>query len=147
MIDYLLAGTVVAAAIQPAGERRAACLTFAGLTIAFGFASVELPGVLCYVTGAVVDLAIISLLDKLALEAWLTRTLQQFCVASIVLNFAGCISYVWELPPSAFDLSFVIFYVLAIMAMIYGGPANAGNRTSRDLFNVRGYLTCGVAND
>ena len=117
---------------QPACDRRAACCLFIGATLSFDILCSSLPGEVYYFAAAANAAACIELF-KLFSDDWIVRTLECFCLISIILNFSGWIAYERSMPAAPYNMSYEIFYISAIFVLIIGGPAGG-------LFQRRGYV-------
>lgn len=128
MIDYLLVMLIIAAAIQPTREGRAAACTFAGLTVAFSL--IRVPDGLYHLAAAATDGVCILLLTRMRSEHGLVVGLQRLCLLSMVINFAGWVSYEMYLSATTYNSVFAVFYSVTIVSLFLRRIGNAHGSTT-----------------
>ena len=100
-------------------ERRfPAALIFAASLLIHDRFLAELDGLLYYGSAAIFDLAVITWLANLRQTCKLTVNLLRVSLVSIVLNFGGWLMWITYQPPALYNLSYIILYSCAIVALI-----------------------------
>ena len=126
IIEWLII-TIAFLALRQDGRRFPAALIFAASLLIHDVFLSELDGLLYYGSAALFDLMVITWLANLKGTSELTVNLLRISLASVVLNFTGWLMWVSYLEPSLYNISYVLLYSCAIIALIkeegtgYGG--------------------------
>lgn len=126
LTDTLVYLIVFAAFLQISIYRVYPALIFAGMTLAHSMVSDGFEPVTMYLSAAVTDLLIISLV--MVNSSDLTRKLILISIASIILNGAGWLLWRSYNPPFLYDIAFVVLYTYTIVVMLRGS-GDVGDHT------------------
>lgn len=117
IIEWLIVAIAFLALRQDERRFTAALIFAASLLIHDVFLS-ELGGLLYYGSAAFFDLLVITWLANLKQTSRLTVSILRISLVSIVLNFTGWLMWISYLKPSLYNLSYIILYTCAIIALI-----------------------------
>lgn len=100
-------------------ERRfPAALVFAASLLIHDVFLSKLDGLFYYGSAALFDLIVITWLANLRQTSRLTVNLLRLSLVSIVLNFSGWIMWIMYQLPALYNLSYIVLYLCAIIALI-----------------------------
>ncbi len=129
IVNYLILALGVAAIAQPTAARRKVAGVFIAATLLHCVIGEWLGGTAYYISAAVLDSAIITITANLKETPRLTRDIHHICIASIVLNASGWVTYMLYVPPMGYNLSFIFLYLWSIMVLIKGERRYSGDNT------------------
>jgi hypothetical protein len=118
IINYLILALCVAALTQPAAARLKVASVFSSATILHCVIGEYVDGSAYYLSAAVLDSAVITITANFKETSQITWGIHRICLASIVLNAAGWVTYMRYDPPGVYNLSFIFLYLWAIMVLM-----------------------------
>ena len=127
--DYLILALGVAALLQPTPARQKVAAVFVFMTLLHCVVGERLDGLAYYASAAVLDSAIIAITANFKETSQITRSIHRICLASIVLNAAGWITYMLYIPPVGYNLSFIFLYLWSIIVLMKRDRRYDGNFT------------------
>jgi uncharacterized membrane protein YjdF len=119
---------VLVSLMQPNRARLYAALCFSGLTALHDIAFSSLNGVGYYGSAALLDLAIILITSGINPVPRVVILLHFICMASILINFLGWTLWFFYLPPTAYNIVFILLYVTAIGVLLGRDGSDVGDR-------------------
>lgn len=129
LLDILLWSLVAAVLLQPTEARVYAAALFAGPAVLHSLFLGHLDGLAYYGSAAVVDLAVLWAVGRIALPSATTIAIQRICLASIVLNAMGWGLWAAYLPPTVYNAAFVMLYTLALIILLQKDRADVGRNS------------------
>lgn len=125
--------------VQPSAPRMLAALSFSVVSIALVFIDSYLTDYQAYLVPGIAAVFIMILVSAAAQLSSVAMSINQICLASIVLNCAGYIIYESGSSPIVYNISFTLLYLLTIIALLKkdgrSDAAGFGRDTWRDAFS------------
>ena len=122
----MLYGLLVVTVLQPNAQRMFAAAVFVGAVWTHEMVLADLTGFAYYGSAAMFDLAVVVILSGISPIPAMVVRLQYVCAASIVLNLLGWTLWHFYFAPSAYNISFVVVYLIAITLMIKKDRGDVG---------------------
>jgi len=126
IITGLLTIMCVVALIQPNMSRLFGAVIFAGLTLLHDLCLSDLDGLAYYGSAALTDSAIIILTSGIFPIPVMVVRLHYICLISILVNAAGWVMWMAYLPPTIYDIAFIVVYLCVIITMIRKDTSDVG---------------------
>ena len=118
IVNYLILVLCTVALLQPTPARLKVAGVFSGAALLHCIIGEQLDGYMYYLSAAVLDSAIITITANFKEVSQITRGIHRVCLASIVLNAAGWVTYMLYVPPTGYNLSFIFLYLWSIMVLM-----------------------------
>jgi len=125
MITVLLWLIAIAVLFQPNAPRFFAAFVFVAVTLTHEFFMSNTGGVY-YGTAALFDMGIIMLTSGINPVSQTVIDLQRVCLASIFVNFIGYCIYLAWLPPTVYNVSFMVLYTWTFIILIERNGTDVG---------------------
>lgn len=130
MINAALISVIAFCALfQPNAPRLFAAVAFAAITLCHHVFLSDLDGLYYYGSAALFDLAIIILTSGINPVPDMVLSLHRICFVSILANLAGWILWACYLPPLAYNISFGVIYLWAVITLIKRNGDDVGGFT------------------
>jgi hypothetical protein len=130
IVNYLILVLCTVALLQPTPARLKVAGVFSGAALLHCIMGEQLDGNMYYLSAAVLDLAIIITITANFKEtSQITRGIHRVCLASIVLNTSGWVTYMLYIPPSGYNLSFIFLHLWSIIILMKRNRRYAGDNT------------------
>ncbi len=136
MITVLLVLIVFAGAFQPNAPRLFAAVVFVVVTLSHEFFMSDTDGLIYYGSAALFDMGIIMLTSGINPIHQMVTDLQRICLASVFVNFIGYFIWLSYLPPTIYDMSFMVLYAWTFIILIERNGADVGG------YRVDSWLSC-----
>jgi hypothetical protein len=131
MIDLLLISIFVISLLLPSKFDRTIALIFICVTVIHEIFLSDLEGFIYYGSAAFFDLLIILLLSNISTK--LSINLQNLCIFSMVLNFVGWLNWFNYMPPTVYNNSYILYYLMVLITILYNGFMG---KTKVDIFDT-----------
>ena len=123
--------------------RETPSLIFASLMVIHDLVSVSLDGWLYYLSAGAESLLIICIMSLFVKPSNLTNNIMYLSFASIVLNLYGFIIWALYLPPTSYDMGFIVLYAISIYVLLRGNGERIGRNNLFHHNNNKGVLCDG----
>lgn len=127
--NYLILALGVAAAAQPTVARRKVAAVFSGAAVLHCTVGEWIDGGAYYISAAVLDLSIIVITANFKETSQITSAIHRICLASIVLNASGWVTYMLYVPPTGYNLSFIFLHLWSIIILMKRNRRYGGDNT------------------
>lgn len=127
--NYLILALGVVAVAQPTAARRKVAGVFASMVIAHCIVGEWIDGGAYYISAAILDSAIITITANFKKTSQITRDIHRVCIASIVLNASGWVTYMLYVPPMGYNLSFIFLHLWSIIILMKRNRRYGGDNT------------------
>ena len=128
-ITLLIYALVIVAFLQPNAPRLFAAVIFMGITLLHEVFSSSYEGIQYYGSAALCDLAVIILTSGINPVPKMVLSLHKICIVSIFANFGGWLLWFFYYPPLAYDVTFALIYVWALIILINRDKLDVGDYT------------------
>jgi hypothetical protein len=115
IINYLILALGVAALTQPTAARQKVAGVLTVATLLHCVMGEYVGGSAYYLSAAILDSTVITITANFKETSQITRSIHRICLASIVLNAAGWVTYMLYVPPAGYNLSFIFLYLLGLL--------------------------------
>ena len=117
-ISILICILLLVALMQTTSERLYAGTLFALLAGVHHLAFYTTDGIAYYGSAALVDMSVVFFTLRLRNISSAIRSIQDICIASILLNAIGWIMWMLYMPPHAYNAMFIALYSWAIITLL-----------------------------
>lgn len=145
-LGVLLTLITLAAITQPTAQRFFAAMSFALISVGHDQILGNLDGFAYYGSAALANLIVLSIIAGVRPIPRTVLLLQLLCVGAMVLNLIGWVMWTLFLPPDVYNIAFIFFYGVTLIAMLDKDSYDVGGFTAdgwRDCFRYAdhpGYL-------
>ena len=129
IVNYLILMLCTVALLQPTPARLKVASVFSGAALLHCIIGEQLDGGEYYISAAVLDSAIITITANFKEVSQITRDIHRVCLASIVLNASGWVTYMLYIPPSGYNLSFIFLHLWSIIILMKRNRRYDGDNT------------------
>ena len=129
IVNYLILMLCTVALLQPTPARLKVASVFSGAALLHCIIGEQLDGGAYYLSAAVLDSAIITITANFKEVSQITRDIHRICLASIVLNASGWVTYMLYIPPMGYNLSFIFLHLWSIMILMKRNRRYDGDNT------------------
>ena len=129
IVGYLILVLSVVAVLQPTVARQKVAVVFVFAALLHDVAGEQLDGGMYYISAALLDSVIITITANFKETSQVTRSIHRICLASIVLNTAGWVTYMLYVPPVGYNLSFIFLYLWSIIVLMKRNRRYDGDNT------------------
>ena len=129
IVNYLILALGVAALPQPTAARQKVASVFTGAVLLHCVMGEYIDGGAYYISAAGLDSAIITITANFKETSQITRSIHRICLASIVLNASGWVTYMLYVPPIGYNLSFIFLYLWSIIVLMKRNRRYDGDTT------------------
>ena len=129
IVNYLILMLCTVALLQPTPARLKVAGVFSGAALLHCVIGEQLDGGIYYISAAVLDSAIITITANFKEVSQITRDIHRVCLASIVLNASGWVTYMLYIPPMGYNLSFIFLHLWSIIILMKRNRRYDGGNT------------------
>jgi len=126
MITVLLSLIAVTVLFQPNAPRFFAAVVFVVITLSHEFFMSDFEGLAYYGSAALFDMGIIMLTSGINPVHQMVIDLQRICLASVFVNFMGYFIWLFYLPSTVYDMSFMVLYTWTLIILTERNGADVG---------------------
>ncbi len=134
-ITLLIYALVIASFLQPNAPRLFAAVIFMSPTLLHEVLLSCYEDLEYYGAAALLDLAIIILTSGINPVPKMVLSLHKICIVSIFANFGGWLLWYFDYPPLAYDVTFALIYVWALIILIDRDKLDVGDYTLDSWFS------------
>ena len=129
IVNYLILMLCTVALLQPTPARLKVASVFSGAALLHCIIGEYIDGGAYYLSAAVLDSAIITITANFKEVSQITRDIHRVCLASIVLNASGWVTYMLYVPPVGYNLSFIFLHLWSIIILMKRNRRYDGDNT------------------
>ena len=129
IVNYLILMLCTVALLQPTPARLKVASVFSGAALLHCIIGEQLDGGTYYLSAAILDSAIITITANFKEVSQITRDIHRICLASIVLNASGWVTYMLYIPPMGYNLSFIFLHLWSIIVLMKRNRRYDGDNT------------------